>query len=95
LSTICLGWLWTSIYLISAYLISVARITGVSHSYPAGSNFLNANTTHTHPHTHTHKTKKKKKNTWDIEWLLLFIAWMQFISFWRISWFIFYHTLPT
>jgi hypothetical protein len=31
--TICLGWLWTMIFLISASW--VARITGVSHWHPA------------------------------------------------------------
>jgi hypothetical protein len=34
--TICPGWLWTTIFLISAYW--VARITGVSHSCPTWAN---------------------------------------------------------
>jgi hypothetical protein len=35
--TICLGWLWTVILLLSASW--VARITGVSHQHPAGTGF--------------------------------------------------------
>jgi hypothetical protein len=38
LQIFCLGWLWTEILLLSAS--HVARITGVSHRYPAGTGFI-------------------------------------------------------